>query len=298
MYRDKEPKISVIMSVYNQKCIEQLEESIWSILKQTRSDFEFLIYNDGSDSDVMEHLVRLGKQDERIRLLESSENNGVAYSLNSCIKVAKGEYIARMDCDDISKEDRFQVQAYYLDMHPEIHFVGCNAYLLDEKNVWGIRKMSEYPEESDYLKYSPFIHPTIMIRRSVLENNAYSEDKENWRCEDYELFTRLYHLGYKGVNIQRKLFYYRENAAAYRKRKLKFRYQEFCLRQKMFEQINVDFHVRFFYTIRPLVSAVIPASLLFQIRKGYYRKSIKEEQENYEKKVQISGSFEKTADHA
>ena len=146
----KAPQISVIMSVYNQKKPEQLDAAIQSVLQQTYTDFEFIIYNDGSDAEVSAHLQKYIKVDKRIRLIEDEVNRGLAYSLNACIDVAEGKYLARMDDDDICDPDRFMVQYDYMESHPEIAYIGCNAKLMDEKGVWGIRQMPEYPDKGMY----------------------------------------------------------------------------------------------------------------------------------------------------
>lgn len=264
-------KISVIMGVYNQRNKEILSAAIDSVLAQTRKDFEFIIYNDGSDSEISKILNDYAKKEPRIHYIENEVNHGLAYSLNSCIDVAKGKYLARMDDDDICDPQRLMVQYRYLEEHPEISFVGSSAFLIDEKGQWGIRKMPEYPEKQDFLRYSPYIHPTVMIRRSVFEEvEAYRATKENWRCEDYELFMRLWKLGYQGYNIQQPLFYYRENRDSYRKRKLCYRWNETCLRYRNFKKLGLLYPFGWCYVIRPMVAAVIPSGLILAVKKLYH----------------------------
>ena len=105
------------MGVYNQWNREALQKAVKSILNQTLTDFEFIIYDDGSDPEVAGYIRELEKLDERIVLIGKEENHGLAFSLNMCIGVAKGKYIARMDADDISLPERFAKQAAYLDAH-------------------------------------------------------------------------------------------------------------------------------------------------------------------------------------
>ena len=94
------PKVSVIMSVYNQKNPCHLERSVRSILDQTLSDLEFLIYDDGSEREDAEVLDKLQGLDRRIRLIRGDGNQGISHGLNTCIRQAKGKYLARMDADD------------------------------------------------------------------------------------------------------------------------------------------------------------------------------------------------------
>lgn len=264
----KTTEISVIMSVYNQKNAEMLDTAIQSVLQQTFSDFEFIIYNDGSDEEVSEQLKKYIEVDKRIRLIEGEENHGLAYSLNACIRHASGKYLARMDDDDVCDPDRFLVEYDYLEKHPEIAYVGCNAKLMDGNGVWGVRKMPENPEEKSFLRYSPFIHPTIMIRRDVLEKvDGYNASKEHLRCEDYELFMRMYMLGYRGYNIQLPLFYYREEQFSYRKRKFCYRRDEMRLRYRNFKELGILFPFGWCYVIRPIVAAFIPDRMILQLKK-------------------------------
>ncbi len=277
MKRSTQPKISVIMSIYNQWNKIQLEEAVESVLKQTFSDFEFIIYNDGSDQVVFEYLQKYAALDERIVLINNSVNHGLAYSLNTCIDVAKGKYLARMDDDDICAPDRLMAQYEFMEAHPEIAYVGCNAMLIDDKGVWGIRRMPENPGKQDFLRFSPFIHPTVMIRRSIFDGTtAYRSSKATWRCEDYELFMRLYKLGHRGCNMQQELFFYREDRKSYKKRKLKYRIDEMRLRYRNFSEMGLMYPFGWLFVVRPLVAAFIPSGIIYVIKKLYH----KQEKEN------------------
>lgn len=264
----EEPIVSVIMSVYNQLNFEQLHDAVESVLLQTFKNFEFIIYNDGSDNRVSEKLHEYAKKDSRIRLIENTENNGLAYSLNTCINMARGKYLARMDDDDISDVNRLYVQYTYLEQHPEISYVGCNAKLIDSNGVWGIRRMPENPRKESFLRYSPFIHPTVMIRKSVFNGcEAYRVDKTTWRCEDYELFMRLLKLGHRGCNIQEALFFYREDKKSYKKRKFRYRVDEARLRYRNFKELQMMFPFGWWYVIRPLLATLVPSFIILLVRK-------------------------------
>ena len=268
---ERKPKISVIMGIYNRHEEGQLDEAIESVLRQSFSDFELLLYNDGSGQEVTEHLRDYARRDPRVILIENSENHGLAYSLNTCIKAARGKYLARMDDDDICMPNRLAVQYEFMESHPEYVYVGSNACLLDENGVWGVRCMPECPKQSDFLKYSPFIHPTVMLRSDIfLEQDAYSVEKSTWRCEDYELFMRLWSLGYQGFNIQQELLYYRENRQAYKKRKLRYRIDEMKLRARNFSQLDMLFPFGWLYVLRPLAAALIPSPVILYCKKIYH----------------------------
>lgn len=268
----KAPKISVIMGIYNQRNTAYLEQAIMSVLHQSFRDFEFLIYNDGSDLAVCEQLERYRQLDDRIVLLHGKENCGLAYSLNACINVARGKYLARMDDDDISAPERFAVQYAYLEAHPEIAYVGCNAKLMDGGGVWGVRRMPEFPQKQSFLRFSPFIHPTVMLRKSIFNvQEAYRFSTETWRCEDYELFMRLTKLGYQGANIQRELFYYREDSDSYKKRKRRYRLDEMRLRYRNFREMGLLSPLGLLYVVRPLAAAVVPSCMIYTAKRLYHR---------------------------
>ncbi len=97
-----------------------------------------------------------------------------------------------------------------METHPEYMWCGSNCKLMDDDGIWGEGVRPENPGTEDYLKYSPYIHPTVMYRASLFKKVAgYAESKKTLRCEDYELFMRLFGLGYKGYNIQKVLLNYR-----------------------------------------------------------------------------------------
>lgn len=111
-----------------------------------------------------------------------------------------------MDADDISDPNRLKVQYDFLEKNPQYSWCGCNARLLDENGIWGTREMPEAPAEKDYLKYSPYIHPTVMYRASLFEEtDGYKVSEETLLCEDYEIFMRLRQMG-KEDTIYRKHF--------------------------------------------------------------------------------------------
>lgn len=270
--REDEIRVSVIMGIYNQQNKEQLQAAVRSVLMQTFRQFEFIIYNDGSDEAVSDELRMLSGMDERIRFIDNPVNHGLAYSLNSCIDVARGEYIARMDGDDICMPERLRVQYEYLERHPETAFVGCNAGLLDDSGTWGVRRMPEHPAAKDFLRYSPFIHPTVMIRKRVLQDaQGYRATKETLRCEDYELFMRLWRLGYTGCNLQQELFLYREDRASYQKRKMCYRMDEMKLRYRNFKELHLLFPLGWAYVLRPLAAALVPDEMIYGVKKLYGR---------------------------
>ncbi|MDD6306168.1 MAG: glycosyltransferase [Clostridiales bacterium] len=264
------PTVSILMGIYNEKKIEQVKQAIDSILNQTFGDFEFLICDDGSKLEFYEWLQEYCEKDERIQLLRKEKNEGLAAALNTCFENAKGTYIARMDADDISRKDRFEKQVEFLEKHSEYALVGCNADMIDENGKWGERILVEKPQKEDFLRTSPFIHPSIIIRREVLnELGGYSTAEYTKRTEDYELFMRLYAEGFRGYNMQENLFCYREDRNAYEKRKYRYRMNESRVRCQGFMRMGILIgHLR--YVVKPLIVGMLPVGIMRRIRKKQF----------------------------
>jgi glycosyltransferase involved in cell wall biosynthesis len=199
------PKISVIMSVYN--CEKYLKESVDGILSQTFSDFEFIIINDGSADKSREILESY--KDSRIRLF-NNQNKGLTKSLNEAIGYSNGEYIARMDADDISLPERFEKQIKFLDANPECAMCGTWAEFIDEDGKY-LRDYNTPVTDSEIKKeilfHNPFIHPSVMIRKSVFEKVGLYDTSFRY-AQDYELWTRIA-IKFKTGNIPEKLLRYR-----------------------------------------------------------------------------------------
>jgi hypothetical protein len=181
------PTITVVMPAYN--AAHYVGEAVRSILSQTFRDFEFIIVNDGSTDQTGSILDKYGRADKRIRLYHQ-ENHGMIAALNRGCRLARGEYIARMDADDVSDAYRFQMQLDYIGKHPEIGIVGTWTRTIDEKgSVIGSWCPATNPK---MLKWTHFFgacvaHPTVLMRRSVLERlNFYragavhGEDVDLW----------------------------------------------------------------------------------------------------------------------
>lgn len=179
------PKVSVLMPVFNTK-EEYLRESIHSILNQTFNDFEFIIINDGSVNNAKD--VILSYCDNRIKYFEQ-DNHGLVYTLNRGISLCNGEYIARMDSDDISLPERFARQVEILERNPEIGIVGgLISFFPDSKFE---KKYEQYPRYLDLLRECQVAHPVVMMRKSVLDRFNLRYDNDYLHVEDYELWSRL-----------------------------------------------------------------------------------------------------------
>lgn len=282
--KNYEKKVSVIMGVYNQWDEKILLEAVDSILQQTLSDFEFIIYDDGSDEKAAQYIQKLDVLDERIVLIGKEENNGLAFSLNECIQKAQGKYIARMDADDISISTRLEKQVAFLETHSDYMWCGSNAAIFDEMGIWGERHMPEIPGRQEYLKYSPYIHPSVMYCSEIFRTmEGYKVSSETLRCEDYEIFMRFQQAGYKGYNIQENLLLYRENKDSYERRKFSYRISEAKVRYHNFKQMDILFPMGWLYVLRPVAGGLIPQKLLMWIKRKEAKSTVRRadnEQEN------------------
>lgn len=203
------PKISVIMPFYN--CEKYLDYSINSILNQTYKDFEFIIINDASN-DNSDNIVKKYLYDKRIIYIKNEHNVWIVKNLNKWLELAKWEYIARMDADDISLEDRFEKQISFLDKNIEVWIVGWTMEIMDENwNVYSKRQYNLTDEEirKKLFRYSPFCHATTMYRKKIIDQiggyNIYLHD-----AEDYEIYFRIWLLS-KFANLPNVTYRMRVN---------------------------------------------------------------------------------------
>lgn len=202
------PKISVIFPVYNGT--EYLLDAINSVLTQSYVDFELIIINDGSTDDSVAIIEKL--KDPRIRFYQQS-NKGLAATLNRGISLAKGEYIARQDQDDLSFPSRFERQINFLEANQDVGIVGTDAEIwVDNSRT---TRLLNHPSQNVLLKFAllfdnHFVHSSVMIRRSVFDRvGCYAEDSSRQPPEDYELWSRLMK-EYKLANLPEVLVAYRE----------------------------------------------------------------------------------------
>lgn len=182
-------KISVIMPAYNAE--KYINEAIDSILNQTYTDFEFIIVNDGS-TDKTSDIVK-SYSDKRIVFVENEKNMGIVYSLNKGLKLAKGEYIARMDADDISLKNRLEKQMDFMDNNLDVAVLGTSIQLFNNDNELSVMNFSSNSDfiKADMLFNSCVAHPTVMIRKKILENYSLQYDANYHGREDFKLWWEI-----------------------------------------------------------------------------------------------------------
>ena len=271
------PKISIICAAYNACSCYSFEKSISSILTQTFKEFEFIICDDGSTDGTWDSLVRFSESDNRIRLIRNEKNLGLAASLNKCLEISEGEYIARHDCDDYAAPDRLEKQISYLEEHPEISILGTFAYLFDEGGIWGKITFPTEVTKKDFLFSSPHQHGSVLFRRDALMRaGGYRVAKETRRCEDYDLFMRM-HLFAKSANLNEYLYYFCEDKNTLKRRKYRYRIDEMKVRFKGFKMLGLMPRA-FFYAIKPLIVGLIPSRLLAWLKNKFLKRKADIEQ--------------------
>lgn len=224
------------MPVYN--CAQYVGEAIDSVLNQTYTDFEFLIIDDAS-TDKTVSIIKAYK-DSRIKLIEKPKNTGYTNSLNSGLTIANGEYIARMDGDDISLPERFAKQVAFMDTHPDI--VACGtAY-----SIIGSELVKRFPKNHEDLKIillnkTCFGHPTVMLRLSVIKEHSVTYDITKEPAEDYDLWVRLLAYG-KFCNLPEVLLDYRvhDNQVSVKKSEQKYR-SYYIIKRNILNYLNISF---------------------------------------------------------
>tara|TARA_X000000368_G_C23014866_1_gene705222 strand:+ start:204 stop:890 length:687 start_codon:yes stop_codon:yes gene_type:complete len=197
----KHPTVSVIISAFNAE--KTIEKSVESITLQTYKNLEILVADDYSTDNTYEILMKMNSKDERIVVIKNKKNLGLTKSLNNLLNLASGNYIARHDADDISKETRIERQFNYL-LEKKYDAVCCLAKIIGEERV--IPNLSRFINPKYVMKIkNPFIHGTLLIKKEVIESVG-SYDEKFIFSQDYKLFKDLFAKGYKIKNLNEVLY--------------------------------------------------------------------------------------------
>ena len=259
-------KISIVMGIYN--CEKYLVESIESILNQTYNNWELIMCDDGS----IDNTFKIAKQYEKnfpgkIIVIKNKKNRGLNYTLNKCISLAKGKYIARQDGDDVSAPERFEKEIMFLETNKEYAFVSSNMIFFDEFGEWGNSNNKNEPQKIDFAFGSPFCHAPCMIRKEVVkEIKGYTVDKKLLRVEDYHLWFKIYDKGYKGYNIKEALYKMRDDRDAYKRRNFQNRLNETILKFKIFKKFKLPLKYSIL-VIRPIIVWILPEKIYTYLHK-------------------------------
>ena len=183
------PKISILMPVFNGE--EYIFSAIHSMLKQTYGNFELIVINDASTDGTIEVINSI--EDPRIRILNLEKNSGIVSALNAGLDISRGEFIARMDADDISRPERLAAQVQYLENHTEVGLVGSWIKCFGSSIQPFIHR---YPLANDGIECrllfeNPFAHSTVLFRKSVVDAHQLKYEPDYQYVEDWKLWAQM-----------------------------------------------------------------------------------------------------------
>lgn len=211
------PKISVLLPVYNGA--KHIQTAVDSILNQTCADFELLILDGGSNDGTVDIIKQY--TDKRIRLM-TSDNRSLTKDLNMGLQVAKGDYIARMDADDISQPERFAKQIDFMQNNPDCVALGSSFDVIDDTGAFLFTYQSPYNSDAGY-KWGILIHymahPSMMIRADIMHKIGGYRHYFDFKAEDRDLLYRLSNYGTLH-NLQEPLLQYRSHGGSITAQKL------------------------------------------------------------------------------
>ena len=263
--------ISVIMGIYN--CADTLSEAIDSIISQTYTDWELIMCDDGSTDNTYKIALKYKeKYRDKITLLKNDKNLGLNETLNKCLSVANGKFIARMDGDDICSPLRFEKEINILEIEHDVSIVSTDMEFFDESGVWGKISHPEYPTPKDFMYGSPFCHAPCMVRKEAFDAvKGYSVDKKLLRVEDYHLWLKMYKAGFKGKNIHTCLYSMRDDRNAYNRRKFKYRINEAYVKYLSVKELDLP-AIGYVYALRPIIVGLLPKPIYKILHKRNLKK--------------------------
>ncbi|HKR03939.1 MAG TPA: glycosyltransferase [Bacteroidia bacterium] len=208
---EKLPVVSIVMPCYNAE--KYFVEAIESIINQTYKNLEIVLVNDGSTDGTSELLNKYAREVSQIKIISNEKNLGLIASLNKGVAAATGEYIARMDADDISVSDRIEKIMNVFFQIPEVEVVSAANFMISLK---GKILLQTVPKATRIkaLKFvsffsTPIVHACVIVKSNVFKENVFNPDYIH--SEDYELFSRLIFQGVKMYNLKDPLYYIRIN---------------------------------------------------------------------------------------
>jgi glycosyltransferase involved in cell wall biosynthesis len=199
-------KISVLLPVYNNE--KNVNYTIESILKQTYSNFEVIIVNDGSTDNTLEILNSYQKKDKRIKIINKQTNSGVIDSLNIGLKKCSSDYVIRHDSEDVSYYMRFKILVDALNKNKDVSFIATRSFILNEKyktiGVWPLRNTKNLNKLIDK-GIVPIADPSAIYRRKdIFKVGSYLPTAQY--CENYDLCLRMRNEGMNFMYLNQPLY--------------------------------------------------------------------------------------------
>lgn len=269
----REPLITVLLPICNESP-DIVSKAICSIINQTYRNIEVFIFDDSTNESTRNMIDRIASKDLRVRVFREMGGIGYIKSLNRGLDMAKGDYIARMDGDDISHPERFRSEVDYLEAHDDVGVVGGQIIIIDE--VGKVTAYRNYPLKGAALWFystirSPIAHSTAMMRKDIFEKGLRYRDG----AEDLDLWLRVMKSGYKVHNVPKYVLKFRvqdnfgEKRTAHGRRLVtKARVEDFDVKKPLFSILSVLFGV---------IQGYMPMSLLrriYMIENGRKKKDL------------------------
>ena len=263
-------QISVVMPVYNGE--KFVARAIESILNQTFKDFEFIII-DNKSTDKSVEIVK-SFNDSRIKLIQNEENFGIATSLNKGIKHSRGQYIARMDADDLSYPNRLEEQVSFLEKNPGVSVLGTYASLFKENGrIWENHNPPIVPTLTDWLWGSKVIHASVMMKKQDLQHVG-GYDPKTYRVEDYDLWLRMIIKGHVIRTLPKVLYAIHWDLSDYHRKNMKSLVSETKYKLMRFRDLRVPLY-KYPLAFKPIFPIFIPKRLYFLFHSYLFkRKSV------------------------
>lgn len=253
-----QPKISILMGIYN--CASTLPEAIDSILAQTYPNWELILCDDGSKDDTYAVAESYrSRYPEKIILIQNEKNMGLNHTLNHCLQHATGEFISRMDGDDLSMPTRFEKELNFLLENPQFAIVSTPMVYFDETGDWKTGKCNcQEPVPAMLVHGTIHCHAPCMLRADAMRQvGGYSVDKKLLRVEDWHLWLKLYAAGYRGYNLTEPLYKMRDDQAAASRRKFRYRFNESYVSMLAVKTFRLPLW-KYVYALRPILVGLLP----------------------------------------
>lgn len=259
--QNKTPAISVIMGIYN--CAHTLQSALDSLYAQTFQDFEIILCDDGSSDNTYEVALKNKNDHGNVVLLRNETNKGLNETLNNCLSVARGKYIARMDGDDICASTRFEKEINFLDSHQEYAIVSTSMTYFDDTGIFGKSAPVEgEPSLKAFVSGTPFCHAPCMVRREAyIDVGGYTVNKWLLRHEDYNLWTKMYAKGYRGYRLPEYLYSMRDDRNASKRRNFKGRINGIYARWIAYKTIHIPLSGFLKFSIVSIIKGILPIQI-------------------------------------
>ena len=206
------PRVTVIVPCFNESS-EILEIALMSLQSQSYKNFECILIDESTDQKTINKCKNICNSDKRFTYIHPSERIGLAESLNTGIRIARGDLIARFDSDDICLENRLELQVNFMDRNLDIGVLGGALEIIDEQgSLLGYRvyPLEHKNIEKKFIYANAIAHPAVMLRKSILNNGKFLYDPIYKYSEDLELWLRLLNNGIKFSNLENILIKYRQ----------------------------------------------------------------------------------------